>query len=125
MSSQPVMRIRPDLAIVPSMIASVRVVERYNEEEVLSRRSSLVRPCGHHVVVKYLMGDEQTVAEFGMSATFWYDASHVEHRPDRHTVYVGAYVPLPDDEYDRSFAESEARAHVVYEAIIQAIKESQ
>lgn len=104
-----VLRLDPDLAIIPSAIAAVAVEPRF---ETVEDHPMTFRPVqrGHNVVVQYLMAETSTVvASFGPTTT-------------RTSPLMGA--PLyTDDELARLLVESEARAHVVYEAILQAIKD--
>lgn len=98
-----VLRLSPDLAIVPSMVQSVEVMP-YTGGYGTS-------PEWYYVRVVYLFGHEQTVASFRpRPASTWDTATR-------------NWLPVPDWDWDAELAACEARAHVVYESIVQAVKE--
>lgn len=111
-----IMRLTPDLTIVPSMVQSVEVGDIWDNSSAYGY--SLTQRVGHRVVVRYLMQDEPVeVARFFVP----YDSAFrsESHSPLGNLITVGAYVAGSEE-----LAATEARAHVVYEAILKAVKEA-
>lgn len=104
-----VLRLTPDLAIIPSAIAAVEVVPFSHSAGFYDRKGVV---DAFDVRVLYLMAPQPV-------SVAWFSVG-----PRTFTGDVPSDLALKR-EWDELTDAAEARAHVVYEQIIQAIKESQ
>lgn len=102
-----VLRLSPDLTIVPSMVQSAEVVATSCMDCIMGTVGPDYSRCrnGHEVRVRYLLSDKvQTVVAFTI--------------PDE-------WRTRPPGELGALLAATEARAHVIYETILEAIRQEQ
>jgi hypothetical protein len=104
------LRLDDNLTLVPANVAAVEIVPRFESYEISPMTFRPVQ-CGHNVIVHYLMvAQPHIVASFGPGTT------------RDHPGFMSK--PLYDnDTLATMLVESEARARVVYETILEAIRQ--